>query len=263
MNPSIQLGNTQLVGLDPNYDKTSLYPDMVISYRWLDNLQEYSSVACQAMQSMVTKRHGMSRNRQNRALKAPKMTNNYNIPNYNIDCFISTLQRTFEMSFDVVRPFGVFTVLKIVLDRTLKAAIVLRGFVIEWVLIKAFDETFETNNLGSVARYEKRLRPTYMHGGDMHDDDKIDIWTPSRHKLFRIITDHANAAILHFYAPLQMESAIKAYLVCNSTSSCLFFFNFVFTAVASKLLHIVHCQMPKMRLQTSEQYATYLARFSC
>ena len=212
MNSSIQLGNTHLVGLDPNYDKTSLYPDMVISYRWLDNLQEYSSVAYQAMQSKFTKKNTLSKNRQR---------NRYNIHNIsltNIDYLVSAFQRTFEMQIDILRPFGVFTILNIELERTLKAIIVLRGFVIEWVLVKGFDETFDEICL---LKKEKKLKLQFNnnHMNNMKDfDDTIDIWTPSQHPLFRTITEHANAAILHFYAPFQMESAIKAYLVIRKVS---------------------------------------------
>lgn len=199
---SINLANTQLIAQDPNYEKTSLYSDMVISYRWLANTQEYSTLAFQALQSKFTKRN--SRYRQ-------RTLNRNTCNNHNIDTtlFIDQLQRTFDtMTIEVMRPFGVFTVLKIVLDRTLRAVIVLRGLVIEWVLIKSFEESFEklsSNNLSK--KLLNNLNEPFTQ------EDFIDIWKPSRYKIFRTITDHANAAILHFYSPFQMESAIKAYMV--------------------------------------------------
>ncbi|KAH9415090.1 Mediator of RNA polymerase II transcription subunit 27 [Dermatophagoides pteronyssinus] len=178
---SINLANTELIAQDPNYEKTTWYPDMVISYRWLSNTQEYSTLAFQALQTKFSKRNSRYRQRtSNRVIQ------NHNLNNHSIDIFIGQLQRSFDtMPIEVVRPFGVFTVLKIVLDRTLRAVIVLRGLVIEW-------------------------------------DDTMDIWKPSRYKVFRTITDHCNAAILHFYAPFQMDSAIKYFLQWLRSYSTLF-----------------------------------------
>lgn len=198
---SINLANTQLIAQDPNYEKTSLYSDMVISYRWLANTQEYSTLAFQALNSKFTKRN--SRYRQ-------RTLNRNTCNNHNIDTtlFIDQLQRVFDtMTIEVMRPFGVFTVLKIVLDRTLRAVIVLRGLVIEWVLIKSFEESFEKLSSNN---FSKRLSNNF---NEQISQDFIDIWKPSRYKIFQTITDHANAAILHFYSPLQMDSAIKAYMV--------------------------------------------------
>ena len=206
---SIDLGNTTYVGQDPNYDKTSLYPDMIISYRWLDNIQEYSCFASQTLQNNFTKRTSFIKNRhRNRYIH-----NNHNTAPSQVDYFVSTLQRSMiDMSIEVVRPFGIFSVLKIVLDRCLRAVLVLRGYIIEWVLVKGFDETFYEMNSDNLNKLERRHSQIINSSTDQNNC-KLDIWTPSRYHIFRVITDHANAAILHFYAPLQMESAIKAYMV--------------------------------------------------
>lgn len=225
---SLSLGNTPLVAQDPNYDKTSLYPDMIISYRWLDNVQEYSCFAFQTLQNNFTKRSSSLKSRQrNRTFH-----NNHNISPSSIDYFMSTtIQRSFsDLSVEVVRPFGIFSILKIALDRTLRAVIVLRGFVIEWVLVKGFDETFDELNANNLNKTEK-IHPSMYLSSIAHDsfNSKLDIWSSSRYQIFRTITEHANAAILHFYAPNQMDSAIRAYMVSDLTLEILFLVKNPFT----------------------------------
>nr|XP_027202055.1 mediator of RNA polymerase II transcription subunit 27-like [Dermatophagoides pteronyssinus] len=214
---SINLANTELIAQDPNYEKTTWYPDMVISYRWLSNTQEYSTLAFQALQTKFSKRNSRYRQRtSNRVIQ------NHNLNNHSIDIFIGQLQRSFDtMPIEVVRPFGVFTVLKIVLDRTLRAVIVLRGLVIEWVLVKSFEENFEKLTSNNLAKISER-NPYATNFIDLIQDDTMDIWKPSRYKVFRTITDHCNAAILHFYAPFQMDSAIKYFLQWLRSYSTLF-----------------------------------------
>lgn len=244
--PNLSLGNTHLVGQDPNYDKTSLYPDMLISYRWLDNMQEYSLFAFQALQSNFTKRNSITKSRQ--ALMRNRNPNNHNT--ILSDYFIGSIQRSFDMQIELVRPFGIFFVFKIVLDRTLRAIIVLRGHIIEWVLVKGFEESFEAVN--GFSNPEKRYPPPYNMGNmiDLNNNLKLDIWTLSRYQIFRIITEHANAAILHFYAPFQMESAIKAYLVRSillSFGKSSFYFIDFYIELGQKLLESLLCQVSQMR----------------
>lgn len=59
---------------------------------------------------------------------------NNSYPSRPVDQFLSTMQRGLtDMSIDIVRPCGQNAVLKVTLGRTLKAIIVLRGLLIEWV----------------------------------------------------------------------------------------------------------------------------------
>lgn len=57
---------------------------------------------------------------------------------------------------------------------------------IEWVTIKGFDEAFE---------------------------DVDDLWTESRHHVFRKVQDHTHSAMLHFYSPTLPELAVKSFMV--------------------------------------------------
>lgn len=203
---TLHLGNTPLVGLDTNFEKTSLYPDMVISYRWLDNMQEYSTLAFQALQTNLTKRSGMVKNQRQRIRLN---CNNHNIAPQQIDFLVASQMKSIK-DIEIVRPFGLFNILKVTIDRSLRAVMVLRGSIIEWVLVKGYDESFDELNVNNLNVNDRKIRHSYSAG---FNDDPVDVWSPSRHHLFRTITDHANAAILHFYAPASMENAIKAYLV--------------------------------------------------
>lgn len=53
---------------------------------------------------------------------------------------------------------------------------------IEWVVVKGYGET-------------------------------LDLWTESRHKVFRKITENSQAAMLHFYSPPLPELAVKSFMV--------------------------------------------------
>ncbi len=211
---NINLGNSNLLGQDPNYDKTNLYSDMINSYRWSDKMQEYSSFAATILQQNLLKRTNipvMYKRGQQRRLTP----NGHNISPQQIDLFVSSLQRVFpELTIEVVRPFGSPAILKVVIQRTLRAVILLRGLIIEWVMIKGFNESFDDQNT-SFSNYDKRLRRSYDSSPVNNlDNEKLDIWSESRYEVFRKVTEHANAAMLHYYSPTHWDIAIKTYLVC-------------------------------------------------
>lgn len=66
----------------------------------------------------------------------------------------------------------------------LKAALIFKGIMIEWVTVKGYDETFED-----------------------------DLWAESRHQVFRKVQDHTHSAMLHFYSPTLPELAVKFFMV--------------------------------------------------
>lgn len=68
------------------------------------------------------------------------------------------------------------------MGRVLQAVIAFKGLMIEWVVVKGYGET-------------------------------LDLWTESRHKVFRKITDNSHAAMLHFYSPAMPELAVKSFMV--------------------------------------------------
>lgn len=70
------------------------------------------------------------------------------------------------------------------MGRVLKAALIFKGIMIEWVTVKGFDETF--------------------------DDD---LWAESRHQVFRKVQDHTHSAMLHFYSPTLPDLAVRFFMV--------------------------------------------------
>lgn len=56
---------------------------------------------------------------------------------------------------------------------------------IEWVTVKGFEESFE---------------------------DVDDLWSESRHHVFRKLQDHTHSAMLHFFSPTLPELAVKSFM---------------------------------------------------
>ena len=93
------------------------------------------------------------------------------------------------MKIEIVRPFGSSTVLIITLGKIMKGIVVLKRLMVEWVVVKGFNEDLST------------------------EDGKINMWGESRFKVFKKVTENANAAMLHFYSPAYPELAIRSFLV--------------------------------------------------
>lgn len=194
-NVNLNLGSTGYVGLDPCWERTSLYPSMVSAYRWSDRLHEHASHAGMVLSSNTLKRTAQptgtvtyyGRTRPAMSIPIPRRANYSAIQ---VDGFCHTLTRTFnDMHVEVMRPFGTQASLMVTLERVLRAVILFRGAYIEWVQVKGFNEDFAG------------------------DDGRLDIWTESRYLVFRKITNHANAAMLHFVHITHPELAVKSFLV--------------------------------------------------
>lgn len=96
---------------------------------------------------------------------------------------IATFDRLFnDMTVSVSRPFASNAVLHVTLGHVLKAVIAFKGVMIEWVVVKGYGE-------------------------------RMDLWTESRHKVFRKVTENAHAAMLHFYSPALPELAVRSFMV--------------------------------------------------
>lgn len=81
------------------------------------------------------------------------------------------------------------------LSRVMKAAIILRGLVIELVTVKAYNEAL---------------------------DSVDDHWVESRHAVFRKVQDHAHCAMLHFYSPTFAELATRSFITWLGSYSNIF-----------------------------------------
>ena len=81
-------------------------------------------------------------------------------------------------------------IVHITLGRILKATLVLKGLVIEWVVVKGYNE-------------------------EATGDSEADIWKESDYLVFRKITENANAAMLNFNSPIYPEFSLKSFIVSN------------------------------------------------
>lgn len=191
---NISLGHSALLGQDPAWERTPLYSSLVSAYRWSDRMHDHSSHVVQILNANMLKRSANQVSAIGPARARALSIHPYRRPVYSaaqVDSFCQQLQRMLgpDIHMEVLRPFGAPAVLKVTLDRVLQSVIVLRGPCIEWVLVKGCQEDF------------------------FDDNGKLDIWTPSRYQVFQKITDHANAAMLHFVHCLHPDLAVKSYVV--------------------------------------------------
>ncbi|KAG8174795.1 hypothetical protein JTE90_007350 [Oedothorax gibbosus] len=186
-NHPLYLGNSGLLSQDPAFEKTPLYSQLVQAHRWFDRVAELSSHAASLLNVNSIKRTHFSPVTPSKTAKT-KPTG-VNIPVQTVDQTTSQLSRLFpDLAVQVLKPFGSSTVILVSVPRTLKAVLMLRGLIIDWVLVKGFDEEF-------------------------YDEEKgLDMFTPSRYHVFRKVTEHANAAMLHFYSPNIPELAVRSFL---------------------------------------------------
>lgn len=140
------------------------------------------------------------------------------------------------------QPFGNSTgVFQISVNRVLKAILVMRGIVIDAVIVKAHHESFarkattnKADNLALLASCGGVGSGSGGGGGGgggntltaagttaggssvgnkfVDPDDDIDLWSESKYNVFRRLTHHANAAVLHFQYPTYPEIAVRSFL---------------------------------------------------
>ncbi|XP_065569174.1 mediator of RNA polymerase II transcription subunit 27-like [Artemia franciscana] len=184
-----QLGNVGQISLDENKESASLYVNTATWHRWADKVHEYAGIAWHILNQNSLKRSYFG-GHSYAAQKRRRMQNLGFQANPQVDSSILNIGRNLpELSIDLSRPFGNSAVLQITIGRVIKAVVMLKGLMIEWVQIKSFTEDFSG------------------------EDGKLDIWTDSRYKVFRKVTEHANSAMLHFSSPIYPELGVKSFLV--------------------------------------------------
>ncbi|GIY74959.1 mediator of RNA polymerase II transcription subunit 27-B [Caerostris darwini] len=212
-NPPLNLGNSGLLSQDPAYEKTPLYSELVKSHRWFDKVVDLSSQATSMFSQNSLKRAHFSPLTPSKQLRA-KPTG-HNLPPQFVDQTTAHLHRIFpDMDLQVMKPYGSSTVITMSIARTLKALIMLRGLIIDYVVVKGYNEDFYGEN------------------------DKLDIWSESRYLVFQKVTEHANAAMLHFYSPNLPELAVRSFLTWLRSYGTLF------TAPCRKCGNRLHNNMP-------------------
>ncbi|KAL2735157.1 mediator of RNA polymerase II transcription subunit 27 [Vespula squamosa] len=121
-----------------------------------------------------------------------KLLSTINVNLRQINYMMTTLTRFFDdMTISQSESVNSDSSFDITLGYVLKAVIIIRGMVIEWIVVKGYEES-------------------------------IDIWTQSRHKVFRKITENALAAILHFDSVEYPEFGIQSFMIWFHTLINLF-----------------------------------------
>ncbi|XP_054274957.1 mediator of RNA polymerase II transcription subunit 27-like isoform X2 [Macrosteles quadrilineatus] len=207
------LGNTSFLSQECTHDRLALYSQLVLSYKWTDKLHEYSSLATQLLNQNSLKRSYTGANSSKRR-RTP--TSAHNVPIQAVETLIAAIDRQYQdMNISICREFrnspvgptqvtcaevrltqqsisrdyqamhdnGIpqVVIVQVTLGRVLQALLTLKGMMIEWVNVKGFGETLE-------------------------------LWSESRHKVFRKLTENTHAAMLHFYSPNVPEFGVRSFI---------------------------------------------------
>lgn len=202
-------------------EKHQLSTQLYHSHRWLDKLHEFSSVSSTVLTQNSNRRSATTtqggRDVASGPLAAKRMklkgpaSQQVSVAPAAIDQFVAELSHNFKnnMTIKLSRPLGNPALLNISLARTLKAYVILRGLIIEWVNILGYGE----------------LQASDFDVGD-EDNDNVSldtVWTKSKHHVFKRISEHAAAAMIHFYLPNNPELALRSFLMWLRSYEKLFY----------------------------------------
>ncbi|XP_014243820.1 mediator of RNA polymerase II transcription subunit 27 [Cimex lectularius] len=197
------LGNTSFLSQECTLERQGLYGRLVLSYKWTDKIHEYSAQA-----ATLLSQNSLKRTYYSGSTKRRRPLSSHNVPPQNVDSLLSAIDRQYsDMNFSISRPFASNAVVQIQLGRVLQAAVAFKGLMIEWVVVKATGET-------------------------------IDLWTESRHKVFRKITENCHAAMLHFSSPTLPEIAVRSFMTWFHSHITLF------SDTCKRCGNHLHCALP-------------------
>jgi len=181
------LGNSTWICQDVDSNRLPLYTQLVDSYKWMEKVREYSGMAGPVLSANSLKRTYF--NASMSAKRRRTLVNSYVVHPDAVNASIAAIAHSYnDMDINISRPLGANAVLNITLGRTLRAVVVLKGWLIEWVVVRGLGED------------------NTKEGG------MIDLWTESRFKVFQKVTDNANAAMLHFCAPTHPELSVRSFM---------------------------------------------------
>ena len=156
------------------------------SAAWLSRFPPHAAFAVP-----VWSQNGVKRSQQTAVVRKRRVPQTSHCqPPQQVDQFLKSTVGTFnDMRLSISRPYGANSaVVQVGLDRVLQAVITFKGLLIEWVLIRGYDEPMLT------------------------EDGRVDLWTPSEYHVFRKVSENAQAAMVHYYGPLYPEFSLRSYL---------------------------------------------------
>lgn len=227
MNP----GESIHLAHDYSVEKHNLYVNLCQSYESFTKLNEYSTFCCNLLHQQSLKRvhkrtdtTTTSSTTDNPALSNQTAVATFNPYNCGIPKnhptissllleYITSKPNEARKFIEGVysQPFGSSTgVFQVSVNRVLKAILIMRGFVVDAIIVKAYHESFAIQ--ASVKGSSAGLLAESSTSPFVSPDDDIDLWTESKYAVFRKLTNQANGAILHFQYPSIPEIALKTFL---------------------------------------------------
>lgn len=146
------------------------------------------------MASTLLSAHILKRSYYNSSSKRRRRSPNYSPAS--VDQCLGQFDRSpSEIHVKIWRPFGSNAVLHVTLGRVMKMALIFKGLIIEWVVVKGFNEPL---------------------------DDVEDLWVESRYKVLQRVRDHMHSAMLHFFSPALPELAVRSLMTWINSYLTLF-----------------------------------------
>ncbi|XP_048732352.1 mediator of RNA polymerase II transcription subunit 27-A-like [Ostrea edulis] len=197
--PPLLLNSAGLLGLDQATDKSGIASQLHHTHKWTNKVHKLGDYSATFLGTNQLKRTHPGPVGQAKGMRRLEPTIHRVPENINIQQLVASVDRSSpDMTVSLIRPMGNSTVLQITLAKTLKAVIVLRGLLIEYVSIKAFNEDFLT------------------------DDGRPDIWSKSRCQVFNKVTDLVTAATIHFCHPHLPDVSLRSFLIWLNNYKTLF-----------------------------------------
>jgi len=182
---------------DSSQESFSLYSELSKSHKWLDKVHEYAGGASAYLSQNSLKRSMGAVARS----KRKNMSTSHIANPAHLQRMIEGVNKTFsDMKLVISRPGGtqLNAIVEVHLDRILKAVLIFKGLMIEWVVVKGWEEDLVKN------------------------DGQVDIWGDSRFQVFQRITNNANAAMLHFQSPVYPDLAVRSFMTYLHSFNSLF-----------------------------------------
>ncbi|CAG0897567.1 unnamed protein product [Cyprideis torosa] len=189
LNSLFLLGSMGHLAQDPSSDKNALYPKLIQSYSWLDQLKEFAGVGMGIISLNSIKRTLVTSAMGRKTRRGFAAT--HNPPPDTVNAILMAMDRSLNdlTITNIFRPYGSNAVVQLALGRVLRALVIFRGLMIESVVIKGFGESNCDEETG-------HLNP----------------WKQSNFKVFRKVTENANAAMLHYYSPVMPDLAVRSFM---------------------------------------------------
>lgn len=183
------LGNSGYLSHEYSQDRQSLYNQLISRYKWTDKIHEYCHLSHALLsQNSLTRSYTTTASVKRRRIQ----TSSHNVAPQAVDKIIQQIDRLLpEMTLTITRPFASNVVLHVCVGRVLRAVIAFKGLLIEWIIIKGIMES-------------------------------LDLWTDSRFKVFRKITENAHVAVMRFYMPTMPEVSLKNFMTWLHSYNTLF-----------------------------------------